>query len=105
MSDLEEVWAACSAILRKQVPEPTWNACFAPLAAVEVSGDKFVLAAPNSMVRKLVATRFRRLIEEVLARVIGSDRAEVELVVQEPADFDISLLPSYPANGNDDELS
>lgn len=84
MSDLQELWATCSASLRKQVPEPTWNAWLAPLVPLSTSGDKFVLAAPNSMVRELVSTRFQALIERELAQTCDSGPAAVELVVQAP---------------------
>lgn len=85
MSDLDEVWGACSAQLRKQVPEPTWNAWLAPLVPIEVAGDRFVLGAPNSVVKELVATRFQSLIEQVLAASLATNAATIELVVQ-PSD-------------------
>ena len=82
MSDLPELWATCAAILRAQVPEPTYNAWLAPLVLVEVSGSRGVVAAPNSMVREQVATRFQTLIEQALADATGLPSFEVELIVQ-----------------------
>ncbi len=84
MSDLGELWAACSANLRRQVPEPTWNAWLAPLVPVQASGSRFVLAAPNSMVRELVLTRFQPLIEQVIAEATSTESPDIELVVREP---------------------
>jgi len=85
MTELAELWATCSANLRKQVPEPTFNAWLAPLVPLEVSGSKLVLAAPNSMVRELVATRFQTLIEQVIAEAtLLPLPLDLELVVQVP---------------------
>ncbi len=85
MNDLGEVWAECATVLRRQVPEPTWNAWLAPLVPVEVRGSTFVLAAPSSFVRELVLTRFQPLIEQVLAEATSTPSPEVELVVTETA--------------------
>jgi chromosomal replication initiator protein len=84
MTDLAELWATCSANLRRQVPEPTWNAWLAPLVPLEASGSRFVIAAPNSLVRELVATRFQALIEEALARATSNASTGIELIVKEP---------------------
>jgi chromosomal replication initiator protein len=82
MTDLGELWATCSANLRKQVPEPTWNAWLAPLVLLEARGSRFVIAAPNSLVRERVATRFQTLIEESLADGSGNVSAYVEIIVK-----------------------
>ena len=71
--------------LRRQVPEPTFNAWIAPLSLVEACAPKFVVAAPNTMVLQLVTTRFYTLIQEVLADVTDIASPDVELVVQAPA--------------------
>ncbi len=80
----EQLWSTCSAHLRRQVPEPTFNAWIAPLALVEACPPRFVVSAPNSVVLELVMTRFHTLLEEVLAEVTGTASPEVELVVQAP---------------------
>ncbi len=85
MTDTAELWSTCSANLRRQVPEPTWNAWLAPLSLVEACAPKFVVSAPNSMVLELVTTRFQQLIQQVLADVTGTASPDVELVVQAPA--------------------
>ena len=85
MTDTAELWSTCSANLRRQVPEPTWNAWLAPLSLVEASAPRFVVSAPNSMVLELVTTRFQQLIEQVLADVTGTASPDVELVIQAPA--------------------
>ena len=84
MTDLAELWATCSASLRKQVPEPTWNAWLAPLVLLEASGSRFVIAAPNSLVRERVATRFQTLIEEALADATSNVSTDVEIIVKAP---------------------
>jgi chromosomal replication initiator protein len=85
MTDLAELWATCSASLKKQVPEPTYNAWLAPLVPLEASESKFILAAPNSMVRELVLTRFQALIKQAVAEATSTARPDLELVVQAPA--------------------
>lgn len=85
MSDFPEVWAACAAILRRHVSELTYNAWLAPLVLVELSGSRAVVAAPSSMVRELVATRFQSLIGQALAEATGTPEFEVELIVQAAA--------------------
>ena len=84
MTDTAELWSTCSASLRRQVPEPTYNAWIAPLSLVEVCANKYVVSAPNTMVIELVATRFQTLIEQVLADVTGTPSPDVELVIQAP---------------------
>ena len=84
MTNLDELWATCSASLRKQVPEPTWNAWLAPLVLLEASGSRFVIAAPNSLVRERVTTRFQTLIEEALADATSNVPTHVEIVVKAP---------------------
>jgi len=85
MSDLAELWAGCSADLRGRVTEPTWNAWLAPLVLIEASGPTFVLAAPNSVVRELVLTRFEHLLQEVLSAATGILAPVVEIVVDAAA--------------------
>ena len=84
MSDLPEIWAACATILRRQVPEPTYNAWLAPLVLAEVSGSRGVVAAPSSIVREQAAGRFQAMIEQALADATGLPSFEVELIVQAP---------------------
>ena len=100
MSDPKELWATCSLRLREQVSEPTWNTWLAPLVLLEVSGSKFILAAPNSMVRELVAGRFHGLIQQVLAEITDRPFPDIELVIQPalvgehfPSD---DVLPAHP---------
>jgi chromosomal replication initiator protein len=81
MIDLADVWATCRDSLRKQVPEPTWNAWLASLALLEVSGPRCVVAAPNSLVLERVATRYQNVIEEALAEAMCLEVVDVEFVV------------------------
>ncbi len=68
MTDPEELWATCRAILRKQVPEPTWNTWLAPLILLEANESHFVVGAPSSMILERVATRYQGMIEESSGR-------------------------------------
>jgi chromosomal replication initiator protein len=103
MNDLTEVWAACSANLRRRVPEPAWNTWLAPLVPVGSDGSTFVLAAPNTFVRELVLARFQPLIEELLAQATSTPSTDIELVVHEPvAETAGGGKPDEPQMGLDD---
>jgi len=71
----------------------------APLALVEADGTHFVLAAPNSMVRELVSTRFLDIIQQALAEATGVLSPQVELVVRAPDDGGTTSAPSLHAAG------
>ncbi|HET9058403.1 MAG TPA: chromosomal replication initiator protein DnaA [Acidimicrobiales bacterium] len=100
MSDLQQLWATCSDSLRKQVPEPTWNAWLAPLVPLEVNGATFVFAAPSSFVRELVLTRFQPLIEQALSEATGAASPALELIVKGSGASGDGAL-----SGADDQLS
>lgn len=102
MTDLGELWATCSANLRKQVPEPTWNAWLAPLVLVEARGSSFVIAAPNSLVRERVATRFQTLIEASLADGSGNVSTDVEIIVKAPPPQTLFATEDEPVRGQTD---
>jgi chromosomal replication initiator protein len=113
MTDVSDVWATCRANLRKEVPEPTWNTWLAQLVLLETSGSKFVVGAPNSVVLERVATRFKDLIEEGLAQAACSPIAELELVVNDPAEnaglaIQEALVPEaafFPSGNNNSVFS
>ena len=73
------------AILRKQVPEPTWNTWLAPLMLLEANESHFVVGAPNSMIFERVATRYQGMIEGALAEATSTNTVKLELVVHEVA--------------------
>ncbi len=104
MTDTDDIWSTCLAHLRRQVPEPTFNAWIAPLSLVEACSPRFVVAAPNTMVLQLVTTRFYTLIQEVLSDVTDIASPDVELVVQAPVvsdepadDVDVDVLATAGA--------
>ena len=83
MTDPEELWPTCRAILRKQVPEPTWNTWLAPLILLEANESHFVVGAPSSMILERVATRYQGMIEGALAEATSTNTVKLELVVHE----------------------
>jgi chromosomal replication initiator protein len=115
MSNLTDVWASCSANLRHEVTEPTWNAWLAPLVPVEADGARFVIAAPNSVVREVVLNRYQGLIEHALAEASGVASAHVDLVVQallpgtaeavDPAPPSPDAAPAWPTSVRADEAA
>jgi len=105
MSDLLELWAICSASLRRQVPEAAFNTWLAPLLLVEADGSRFAFEVPNSMVRDAVLNRFQPLISQVLAETSGEHSPQVEVLVQarervEPDDS--QLATAAPGEGTSD---
>lgn len=81
VNDATALWSNCTASLRQQVPEPTWNVWLAPLAPVEVAGSNLVLAAPSTYVKEVVSARFLELIHSTLARSSTGSPPAVHLVV------------------------
>jgi chromosomal replication initiator protein len=117
MNDLDEVWAKCSAELRQEIPEPAWKAWTVPLRLIDAAGDKFVFAAPNSVVREVVLTRYIGLFQRILAQHTGANAPEIEILVQpspvaEPlaahngdpsVDLDEALVgPAHVPSGDED---
>jgi chromosomal replication initiator protein len=100
MTDPGELWPTCRAILRKQVPEPTWNTLLAPLILLQATGSQFVVAAPNSMILERVATRFQGMIEEALAEASCTNAVKLELVVHEVATDGPPVTDDGSSNGS-----
>jgi chromosomal replication initiator protein len=96
-TDLPHLWARCMFSLRERVSAPTWNAWLAPLVPLSAAHDRFILAAPNSMVFEQVTNRLVDLIRHTLAELLpvppGTELPSVEIVVQ-PGLPPFSLEPS-----------
>jgi chromosomal replication initiator protein len=84
MNDLEQAWTQCSAELRQEVPEPAWNAWIAPLRLLDADAAKVALAAPNSVVRDVVLTRYQDLLQRALAQHTGFTGQQIEISVLPP---------------------
>ncbi|MHB1889846.1 MAG: DnaA N-terminal domain-containing protein, partial [Acidimicrobiales bacterium] len=71
MNDSETLWKLCSAVVREQVSEATWQAWLAGMAVELVTDTTVVLRAPNALVRDRVESRFLSLVSSALSEVLG----------------------------------
>jgi chromosomal replication initiator protein len=76
-----------------QVSEATWLTWFAALSAVSIDEDMLVVAAPSSLVRERVESRYLAMIDDVVAEVAGK-RLVVEMVVESTNEGAISDGPA-----------
>ena len=65
--EAERLWSACTEALRSQVPESTWKSCFHSTAAVALSDDALVVAAPSSLVKERLEGRWAGLVTTTLS--------------------------------------
>jgi chromosomal replication initiator protein len=103
VNETNDLWKRCGTALREQVSDATWRTWLAGLVPQGFDGDLLVLAAPSSLVRDRVESRFLGLIaaaasdatsHEVKVRV---DVAPVALVEEPVASLlDEDILPSEP---------
>jgi chromosomal replication initiator protein len=89
-----ELWTRCTASLREQVSDTTWQMWLAGIRPVSFAEGTAVLGVPNPVVRERVETRFLPLIQETLSAMAGSpvqvrleilERGEGPAPSQEPA--------------------
>jgi chromosomal replication initiator protein len=71
VTDDNDLWKRCSGALREQVADATWRMWFAQLAQLALRDDELVLAAPSTLVRDRVETRFLGLIAAAVSDVAG----------------------------------
>ena len=89
MTDAEVLWTACADMLRTQVSEPVWLTLFKYARPVELGPEELVLAVPNPMARERIESRYRTVVEGVLAD-LGVPHLHFRLVVEaiDAADYD-----------------
>lgn len=76
--DLEHIWARIRADLTTAVSESTYRIWLEPLAAVELTGDRLVIAAPQRT-RDWIGDRFGRVLQACVAAVLGPE-IDVDLI-------------------------
>jgi len=76
-------------MLRTQVSEPVWLTLFKYARPVELGPEELVLAVPNPMARERIESRYRTVVEGVLAD-LGVPHLHFRLVVEaiDAADYD-----------------
>jgi chromosomal replication initiator protein len=81
--DAKHVWRAALGELQVSLSPANYETWLKSTSLVEVDGNRFRIAAPNGFARDWLETRYRSLISQTLARVVGYS-VQVEFVVQSP---------------------
>ncbi|HLN16381.1 MAG TPA: chromosomal replication initiator protein DnaA [Acidimicrobiales bacterium] len=71
MDETNGLWTRCSASLREQVSDATWQMWLSNIEPLAFSGGVMSLGVMNGVVRERVETRFLPLIEQTLGTVAG----------------------------------
>jgi chromosomal replication initiator protein len=75
------LWTLCTASLREQVSDTTWQLWLSSIEPMSLDGEVMVLGVPNAVVRERVESRFLPLIEETLAAMAGHPvKAQLQVV-------------------------
>jgi chromosomal replication initiator protein len=83
--DAQQLWKECTEMLQSQVSDATWKTWFDAIHPVAVTGGTVVLAVPSSLVRDRLEGRYRPLISDALADIVGVE-VPLRLVVQADED-------------------
>ncbi len=91
-ADPSDTWQDVDALLRRRVPEGTYEMWLAPLRCVGLDGDHLQLSAPAHLLG-WVEGRFARLLDGVVREVLGPT-ARTTVVAATPGDARGSAAPS-----------
>ncbi|MGH9093220.1 MAG: chromosomal replication initiator protein DnaA, partial [Acidimicrobiales bacterium] len=72
MDGTSELWTRCTASLREQVSDTTWQMWLAGIRPVSFADGTAVLGVPNPVVRERVESRFLPLIQETMSAMTGT---------------------------------
>ena len=109
--DAKQVWRAVLGELQISLSPANFDTWLKETSLVEIDDNRFRISAPNGFARDWLDNRYRPLISQTLARVVGGS-VQVEFVVAEapgpvPSQArDTSLdLPPTSATGNTQNLN
>jgi len=71
VEDINGLWTKCTASLREQVSDATWQMWLAGIRPMSYSNGVMVLGVPNAVVRERIASRFLPLIQDTLGSIAG----------------------------------
>ena len=80
--DAKQVWRAALGELQVSLSPANYETWLKDTALVDVDGDRFRVAAPNGFAKDWLENRYRSLIAQTLARVVGYS-VNVEFIVRE----------------------
>ncbi len=86
MSEADQLWRACTEMLREQVKDGVWLSTFQDIVATGITDDGLVLRAPSGLVRDRLEGRYSSLIRGVLDEA-GGDGIAVIIDVDDTIDL------------------
>src|SRR6188474_1812762 len=100
--DAKQVWRAVLGELQVSLPPANFETWLKDTSLVDLDENRYRIAAPNGFARDWLDNRYRTLISQTLARVVGGS-VQVEFVVADapgpvPAQSDDEALPLPPAS-------
>jgi chromosomal replication initiation ATPase DnaA len=84
VNEVSTLWKRTGEALREQVSDATWRTWLAGLGPLSFDGDLLVMAAPSTLVRDRVETRFLSLLMAAASDAAGHE-VKVRLEVAPPA--------------------
>jgi chromosomal replication initiator protein len=107
--DAKQVWRAALGELQISLSPANYETWLKDTSLVEIDEDQYRIAAPNGFARDWLDNRYRTLVSQTLARVVGGS-VQVELVVADAsaapppaevsADGEAMPLPPTSPSGN-----
>ncbi len=100
------LWTLCTASLREQVSDTTWQVWLSGIKPVSFAGGVMVLGMPNSVVRDRVESRFLSLIRGTLEGVAGTPvQVRLEVMDRAPTDNTNSDTPGEPLDSRSSQAT
>lgn len=94
----EELWQACSEILRTHVSEAVWLTSFQDTSATDLLDGELVLRAPSTLVKERIESRYLALVQGALTDM-GTPEIDIRIeVASAPADLEPVTLPTYDSD-------
>ena len=85
LMDAKHVWRAALGELQVSLSPANFETWLRNTSLVDVDDNRFRIAVPNGFAKDWLETRYRSLISQTLARIVGYS-VQVEFVVREPAE-------------------
>ncbi|HUO49496.1 MAG TPA: DnaA/Hda family protein, partial [Acidimicrobiales bacterium] len=93
MNDTNDLWKRCGEALREQVSDATWRTWLAGLAPQSFDGNLLVLAAPSTLVRDRVESRFLGMLVAAAQEAAGGEvKIRLEVQAANPAEVADTLF-------------
>jgi chromosomal replication initiator protein len=94
--DAKQVWRAALGELQVSLSPANYETWLKDTLLIDVDGDRFCVAAPNGFAKDWLENRYRSLIAQTLARIVGYS-VNVEFTVREPEATEASTVAPIEA--------